>query len=215
MHAQMQLPARSRLPHPVSLRLNAHLLNSRFQGRHLCRWCAVHMPHSSSGPATASPPLMAASGRPAAAQQLEMTQAWWLQLEQLPLLAPSDCDPASRPAASAVPMQHPPTNGFVGGSRCKLARIEAFCRAVRQPAAQDRVGCLNYPPGEWPRSRNHPSVHSSAPDRQCHLISMKWPPHAPGLRVARAMAQRGDNRSVHGIAALAQCVRTYGRGSGD
>ena len=39
--------------------------NRRFQGSRPCRWCASHMPCSSRGTATARPPLMEASGRPA------------------------------------------------------------------------------------------------------------------------------------------------------
>lgn len=160
--------------------------NSRFHGRRPCRWCAVHMPRSSSGTAMARPPLMEASGRSAAAVETNAAcrpqcpihsglQAGWCAARW------PEAQSTTRTAGGALTDKH----RLVGGSRRKLASVDALCCAVGQPAAPGRRArslCLSMLIAAakasverqlWWAERARDSMQPA------HLMSMKWPPPAP------------------------------------
>ena len=98
------------------------------------------MPRSSSGTATARPPLMAASGRPAAGEQNQVQAGQlqhdtWEQRRQL-IAGSFVC----RRHVCRWPSPRTHKHRLIGGSRRELARVDALCRAVGQPTKKEDEG---------------------------------------------------------------------------
>lgn len=214
-HRMRLLPPFPNPTHHSACLRSARTWNRRFHGRRPCRWCAVHMPRSSSGTATARPPLMAASGRPATGQQnkvqdgqlqhygLEATsvvigQPLRLQAPSLLLDQPTHPQTSSRWQLQAQTRVHRCTLLCHWAACHRGWRDDTYARPHSHAAANSMQSICNQDELKTVTSTGSPDEHEVA--AAC----------AAGLRVEHALAQSRGNGGIHGIAALLQHRSTCG-----